>query len=96
MVIADACGAADRIIVAGGGVMNGALLGALTRAAAVPVDRADDHGGSARFREAAAIGLLGALSADRFPITISSITGADDPPPGGAWCNVRPLAEGAP
>lgn len=69
----------DRVIVAGGGCRNVALLAALRRAVEAPVGPSDDLGLPAEAREAAAIAVLGALSADGVPITLPQVTACPVP-----------------
>jgi anhydro-N-acetylmuramic acid kinase len=83
-VAAERIGGVDRLIVAGGGVRNGALRAALSQRAAVSIS--DDLGVPAQGREAAAMAVLGALCQDRVPITLPQITGCREPAPvAGVW-----------
>jgi 1,6-anhydro-N-acetylmuramate kinase len=76
----------QRILLAGGGARNCALLSALRTAAAVPVQLTDDHGVPAAAREAIAMAILGALCHDGVPITLPQITSVPAPAPvSGAW-----------
>ncbi len=87
--IAEAVGratrAADEVILAGGGVNNAALVGAIRARVEAPVQRSDTLGVPADDREAVAMAVLGALSADRVPITLPAVTGASRPPVAGSW-----------
>ncbi len=77
---------ADRVLLAGGGVMNAALKHELADALAAPVETTDHAGVPARYREAIAMAVLGALSADGIPITLPSVTGCGQPAPiAGVW-----------
>jgi 1,6-anhydro-N-acetylmuramate kinase len=78
--------APDEVIVAGGGARNLALVAALRRLIAAPLATSDDHGMPVEAREAAAIAVLGALCADRVPITLPQVTGCGAPAPlAGQW-----------
>ncbi|MHC5002661.1 MAG: anhydro-N-acetylmuramic acid kinase, partial [Planctomycetota bacterium] len=82
---------ADEIVLAGGGVRNAALVGALAASTAPPVVLADAAGVPADGREAAAMAVLGALCADGVPVTLPSVTGCRAPAPlAGSWCGTRP------
>lgn len=79
-------GPIDRILLAGGGVENSALVDALARHSRASVQRTDDFGVHARCREAAAIAVLGVLCQDRVPITLPQVTGVRQPAPvAGVW-----------
>ncbi len=82
----------DRILLAGGSVRNGALVLEIERRLEpAPVVATDSLGVSAAHREAAGFAVLGALCADRVPITVPTITGgAAQAPISGAWINTRP------
>jgi 1,6-anhydro-N-acetylmuramate kinase len=81
-----------RVLLAGGSARNEALVRALEqRLAPVPVETTDSLGVPAAHRESVAFAALGALCADRVPITIPTITGGASPAPiSGAWINTRP------
>ncbi len=86
VVIAESLGEADRIILAGGGALNQALWRELSQRAKAPVRRSDDLGVPAQYREAIAMAVLGALSADGVPITLPQVTGCACPAPNaGCW-----------
>lgn len=79
-------GAADRLILAGGGVLNKALLGEFQKRARCPVNRSDDLGVPAPSREAVAMAVLGALCEQRIPITLPQVTKLSGPAPvAGSW-----------
>ncbi len=85
LVVCERIGAVERLIVAGGGVRNGALLAAL-RAQGPSVSLSDEFGVPAQAREAAAMAVLGALCQDGVPITLPQITGCTVPAPrAGCW-----------
>jgi 1,6-anhydro-N-acetylmuramate kinase len=84
-VIVEAAKPAERLIVAGGGVRNRALMQEIMGRAGVPVDTSDVHGVPASLREAVAFAVLGALSADRVAITLPRVTGVDRAPIAGSW-----------
>jgi anhydro-N-acetylmuramic acid kinase len=86
MVIAAACAGADRLIIAGGGVRNRALMAELRAAAGIPVDDSADHGWPAQAREAVAFAVLGALCADGVLITLPAVTKVKTAPLSGTWC----------
>lgn len=88
-VIGAAVDGADEIYLAGGGVRNEALVGAIAGAAGGQVKRTDELGVPAPWREAVAIGALGCLCADGVPITLTHITGASAAPVAGSWANAR-------
>jgi 1,6-anhydro-N-acetylmuramate kinase len=76
---------ADRLILAGGGTRNKALVAELRSRAGVPVQLSDELGIAATLREAVAMAVLGALCQDRVPITLKQITGVDRAPIAGHW-----------
>jgi anhydro-N-acetylmuramic acid kinase len=76
---------ADRLVLAGGGVRNKALVEEIRARADVPVSLSDDLGIGATLREAAAMAVLGALCEDVIPITIPRITGVSQAPLSGSW-----------
>lgn len=79
-------GAVDRLILAGGGVLNKALLGEFQKRAKCPVNRSDDLGVPAPYREAIAMAVLGALCEERIPITLPQVTKVPGPAPvAGSW-----------
>lgn len=78
----------DRVILAGGGAKNAALVCELGRACDAPLSNSADLGIPVESREAACFAILGALSADRVPIALPRITGAPAPRVAGAW--IRP------
>lgn len=69
----------DRLLLAGGGVRNRALVRAIESCATCPVEPVDRHGVPAMYREAAEFAVLGALCQDREPITLPAVTGVVDP-----------------
>jgi anhydro-N-acetylmuramic acid kinase len=69
--VADRCRDADRILVAGGGARNRALVRAIAASALGPVEPTDAHGVPGAWREAMEFAVLGALCQDRVPITPS-------------------------
>jgi 1,6-anhydro-N-acetylmuramate kinase len=91
--VAERVGGADRMIVAGGGALNQALVRALSTQTAAPVALSDEFGVPAQAREAAAMAVLGALCQDGVPITLPQITGCATPAPQ-AGCWVYPSAAG--
>lgn len=82
-------GGVGRVLLAGGSARNAALVAALGRELApTPAEPLDAAGVPATHREAACFALLGALCADRTPITLPAITGVAAPAPiSGAWIN---------
>lgn len=85
-VALDRVGAVDRLILAGGGVLNKALLGEFQKRATCPVNRSDDLGVPAPYREAIAMAVLGALCEERIPITLPQVTKLSGPAPvAGSW-----------
>lgn len=80
-----------RVLLAGGGARNQALVRAIAGWASAKVATTDAHGLPIEFREAAAIAVLGGLCADGFPITLPSVTGVREPAPlSGVWAGIRP------
>lgn len=75
----------DRLVLAGGGVRNKALVDEIRARAGVAVSLSDDLGIGATLREAAAMAVLGALCEDVIPITIPRITGVSKAPLSGSW-----------
>lgn len=73
-------------IVAGGGVRNQALLGALADRNRGALVTTGEAGVPPEYREAACFAVLGALCQDRVPITIPAVTRCKAPAPlSGAW-----------
>ncbi len=84
--VAQRIGDVDRILLAGGGALNLALLKALKAACSGEVEPTDEHGVPATYREAVCMAVLGALCQDKVPITLSQVTGCKGAPPlSGAW-----------
>jgi anhydro-N-acetylmuramic acid kinase len=81
----------DRLILAGGGLKNIALRGAINTDSGVRLSiKKDTHSYQQSlpmdFREAIEMAILGALCQDRVPITLPSVTGGDGPKPlAGVW-----------
>ena len=76
-----------EVILSGGGTHNRALVAALSRAIPATVVTSDERGLPVDAREAVAIAVLGALSADGIPITLPQVTGCAAPAPvAGRWC----------
>jgi anhydro-N-acetylmuramic acid kinase len=84
-VIIAKCVPTDRLVVAGGGVRNRALMQELKARSPVPVVTSDELGIPATLREAASMAILGALCEDVIPITIPRITGVLRAPISGSW-----------
>jgi 1,6-anhydro-N-acetylmuramate kinase len=78
-----------RVLLAGGSTRNAALTRALSEALpGIRVEPTDAHRVPATHREAASFAVLGALCADRTPITFPSITGcAPNALISGSWIN---------
>jgi 1,6-anhydro-N-acetylmuramate kinase len=83
--IAKACSGAKRLVLAGGGVRNRALVAEISQRAGAPVVASDKLGVPAAMREAMGMAVLGALCQDRVAITVSAITGVESPPISGSW-----------
>jgi anhydro-N-acetylmuramic acid kinase len=83
--VARHIGEAARVLVAGGGIHNAALMHELREAIPHPVQTTDDHGVPTQFREAIGMAILGSLSQDRVPITLPQVTGCSEPIIAGAW-----------
>ncbi len=84
--IARAARGAHRILLAGGGVRNTALVRAIASCSSCRVEPTDGHGVPAAYREAICMAVLGALCQDRVPITLPRVTGCAEPAPvAGAW-----------
>jgi 1,6-anhydro-N-acetylmuramate kinase len=69
-------GGAERVIVAGGGVRNAALMRAIESCASCRVEVSDAYGVPAELREAAGWAVLGALAWDGEVVPLRHITGA--------------------
>jgi len=75
-----------RVILAGGGVRNSALLAAIKSSCGGAVDLSDAMGVPAAYREAMAMAVLGALCQDRVPVTLPRVTRCRRPAPvAGVW-----------
>jgi 1,6-anhydro-N-acetylmuramate kinase len=83
--IARACRGASRLVLAGGGARNHALVEELRARAEGKVALSDALGVPGGMREAIAMAVLGALCQDRVPITLSAVTGSESPPVAGCW-----------
>jgi len=76
----------DEVILAGGGANNEALVQSIAQFSTSPILLSDDCGIPAPSREAVAMAVLGALCADRVPMTLPHITGCRPPAPiAGVW-----------
>lgn len=76
----------EEVVLAGGGVLNVAMVSALSNCCDVPVVTSDQLGIAAQAREAMAIAILGTLCADGIPITLPQVTGCTPPAPiAGRW-----------
>lgn len=85
-VVVERIGDSDRIVLAGGGARNRTLEAEIRDQAGRAVARSDELGVAAEAREAIAMAVLGALCADRVPITLSAVTGVRNPAPiAGVW-----------
>lgn len=85
-IIGDATSAVNRVLLAGGGAKNRALARAIASACSSAVEPLDTHGLPGAYREAACMGVLGALCQDRVPITLPAVTGVTAPAPvAGSW-----------
>ena len=75
--LADPAGSESlpRVLLAGGGVHNAALVHAIASACTARVERTDALGVPAGAREAMAFAILGLLCADGVPITLPVVTG---------------------
>lgn len=74
--IARAIGDSRTLLLAGGGLKNAALVRAIAGHSRADVHPTDEFGIPSSHREAVAMAVLGALCADRVPITIPQITGS--------------------
>jgi 1,6-anhydro-N-acetylmuramate kinase len=78
--------APDDVVLAGGGAANRSLTAAIGAAVSARVVLSDEEGVGIAAREAAAMAVLGALSADGMPITLPGVTGCRMPAPrSGRW-----------
>lgn len=74
------------LLLAGGGVHNLALVGAIRARSQTSVRTTDEFGVPGAYREAACFAVLGVLCQDRVPITLPGVTGCVSPAPlSGAW-----------
>jgi anhydro-N-acetylmuramic acid kinase len=85
-VIASAAAPADRLVLAGGGTRNRALVAEISARSAAPVVLSDELGIPAGDREALGMAVLGALCQDGIPITLSAVTNVAKAPLSGTWC----------
>ncbi len=74
-----------RVILAGGGCRNQALMLELKHRAGRPVTTTAKYGIPIDLREAAAMALLGTLCQDRIPITLPNVTRVTTAPVAGVW-----------
>jgi len=70
----------DQLVVAGGGVGNQTLVTAIESKTGLNLIKFDDFGIDGDFKEALAMALIGWLSINNHPATLSSTTGATPPP----------------
>ena len=75
----------DRLILAGGGTANKTLVREIRDRCEQPVELSDKFGVPFKYREAAAIAVLGALCQDNVPITLPQVTGVLEAPLSGCW-----------
>ena len=75
----------DRVLLAGGGLKNAALVRAIGSCCSAKVQPTDALGVPGAYREAIAMAVLGALCADGVPITLTAVTGTPNPPVAGTW-----------
>lgn len=80
-VVAVSVGECDEVLIAGGATKNLALVEEFSRACSGRVIQTDKCGVPSEYREAVAMAVLGALSADGVPITLPQITGCSQPAP---------------
>ncbi len=75
-----------RLIIAGGGAFNMALMDELRAYSTdTSLELSDQYGIPINYREATAMSVLGALCQDRVPITLTQITGVSSAPISGCW-----------
>jgi 1,6-anhydro-N-acetylmuramate kinase len=84
-VIAATAQPAERLVVAGGGVRNRALMAELTARSTAPVSTSDELGIAAGDREALAMAVLGALCQDGVAITLPQVTKVKRAPLAGTY-----------
>jgi anhydro-N-acetylmuramic acid kinase len=77
-IIIEACKGHDRLILAGGGCHNKALISCLEELSPVPVQLSDMFGLPFQQREAALMAILGNLCLDKQPITLPQVTGCQN------------------
>jgi len=82
--VARRIGEVDRVIVAGGGACNAALMDELSSRIR-NIELSDRHGIPFAYREAIAMAMLGALCEDRVPIMLPQVTGCYETVVSGAW-----------
>jgi anhydro-N-acetylmuramic acid kinase len=70
----------DRLVVAGGGVGNQTLVNAIELKTGLKVIQFNDFGIDGDYKEALAMALIGWLSINNHPATLSATTGATPPP----------------
>lgn len=87
--IAEATRGVDRVLLAGGGVRNRALVRAIASCASAAVETTGSVGVPVEFREAVCFAVLGALCADGVPITLPGATGVGVAPIAGVWAGVK-------
>lgn len=76
----------ERVLIAGGGARNSALMRSLRSLCPGQMQRTDDAKLPADYREAAEMAVLGALCADRVPITLPNVTHVSGSAPiAGVW-----------
>ncbi len=84
--VARAAAPHSTLVLAGGGVLNAALINAIRDATSCEVILSDELAIPAQYREAAAFAVLGILCADAVPITLPAVTNCTDPAPiAGTW-----------
>ncbi|MBA2481609.1 MAG: anhydro-N-acetylmuramic acid kinase [Planctomycetes bacterium] len=76
---------ARRLVLAGGGTRNRALVAEIRERAGIPAITSDQLGIPVDMRECVAMAILGALCQDRVPITLPQVTGVEQPPIAGSW-----------
>ncbi|MEO1130015.1 MAG: anhydro-N-acetylmuramic acid kinase [Planctomycetota bacterium] len=89
--VGEAVGAADEVLLTGGGARNAALVRRIEAACTGTVVSIDRLGVPLEARESMAMAVLGALIADGVHPTLPGVTGANEPIPlAGSWINVTP------
>ncbi|MEE2907610.1 MAG: anhydro-N-acetylmuramic acid kinase [Planctomycetota bacterium] len=90
LILASVPNSQERILLAGGGARNAALVQAISSSAPTSVELTNEVGVDVQARESIAMAILGTLAMDGVPITLPQVTGTRETTRfDGSWCFPR-------